>query len=897
MLTAVMFTACTEDVIVEYSGAKPYDDAPETLTIGFEDDETRIQLNEDVKTVWTKGDCVSVFYRSNANQKWQYQGETGERIAELRRVNTAVATETMKRVVVVYPYNENYYINTDTYNVQATLPAVQTYLSNSYALNGNIMISHGEYNNISLKSVCGWLKLQLTGNGEKVRSITLRGNDGEQVAGELYINSADATAILSSDAGSADDGDTGGAGGGLVFEDTILKEVVLDCGDGVELGAEATAFYIALPPQTFESGFTVEVECAEYETFSMTTTNSITIERNHIQPMSAFDYDGKPIVPNNQIWYTSSDGNVIEPYVTTNIESNTYSNGRGVITFDGELTEIAEYMFYTCSSITSVTIPDSVTEIGNFAFVHCNNLKAFKGKFATEDGRCLINGNTLVSYANASGTEYTIPDNVTEIGGWAFCGCSNLASVTIPYGVKKIGTAAFERCSALTSVTIPNSVTTLGSGAFSICSNLTTFTIPDSVEEFEGNPCTASTNIEKFYGKYAADDGRCLIKDNIFVAYANASGDKYYTIPDGVTAIGNYAFFGTYLTSVTMPDSVIEIREEAFAQSYEITHITIPERVESLGKMAFNGCSNLELVYSQPATPPAGSSDMFRDTHSDLKIYVSTEYLDKYKEAESWKDYADDIVGTYTLDLFNVSNLETSPSDFLLDVTTTQGEDSKWACYIWSKESYEQTIATDPDSIVSRSNMALRTVANEQQKTFEELCYTGSCRISSYEPLKNDTEYVAVMFYLDSTTLKPISDNSYFIVEFKTLPPTIGAAATLEVSEAVIEKYGSNYNIHFLVKTNENATDLLVGAQLWNSFEFEKYWDPNDWSQIQAFFYFRKSVEADMLAAAKTAEGATISFPGVDKEDYVFFFEALNAENTPTQFAVRITPDMFDNAE
>ena len=90
---------------------------------------------------------------------------------------------------------------------------------------------------------------------------------------------------------------------------------------------------------------------------------------------------------------------------------------------------------------------------------------------------------------------------------------------------------------------------------------------------------------------------------------------------------------------------------------------------------------------------------------------------------------------------------------------------------------------------------------------------------------------------------------------------------------------------------------MKVGAQLWNNFDFAKYWDPNDWSQIQAFFMFRTSVEPTTLAAAKTAEGATVAFPGVDKEDYVFFFEVINSENTPTQYAVRVTPEMFDNAQ
>ena len=289
VLAALTFVACEQALVEEQSAICP--DVSETITVGFEGgNDTRIQLNEAQKTVWTKDDLVSVFYRSNANQQWKYNGETGVRTADLTCVDAGEATATMNRVVVVYPYNENYYFNTETYNVQATMPAVQTYMKDSYGLDGNIMISQSEYNDISLKNVCGWLKLQLMGSGELVKSITVRGNKGEQVAGDLYINSADATSTLASEMGDImedeSDNTAGGAGGNLVFEDTILTKVTLDCGEGVELGTEVTAFYIALPPQTFTKGITVEITDTSNFTMTKSTYKTVTIERNHIQPMA-----------------------------------------------------------------------------------------------------------------------------------------------------------------------------------------------------------------------------------------------------------------------------------------------------------------------------------------------------------------------------------------------------------------------------------------------------------------------------------------------------------------------------------------------------------------------------------------------------------------------------------
>lgn len=473
VLVATIFVACTTDQTQDIAVRI---EVPETLTVSFEEN-SRIQL-QDGKTVWTKGDLVSVFYRSNANQKWQFQGQTGERTGNLKCIANSQATQELSDIVVVYPYNENYYINPRTCNVQASLPATQTYLADSYGLDGNIMISQSEYNQIALKSVCGWLKVQLTGNGEKVQNIKLHGNNGEQVAGELYINSADATAILSSDVGGADDGELGGAGGNLTFVDTILTEVTLDCGEAVVLSAEPAAFYIALPPQTFENGVTVEIECLHCKTAIKSTDNTITIQRNVIQPMAAFEFDGERIQQNNEIWYTAN--SLVEPdepdVFGANIVSNIWNKttGKGIITFDGEVrkighsafsycnlssitipnrvTSIETSAFQGCNNLTSITIPDSVTSVGTSVFRDCDNLAAFYGKFVSEDNRCLIVSGSLKAFAPAGLTEYEISKNITSIVRCAFYGCSNLTSITIANTVTRIGNLAFAMCNRLKTV-------------------------------------------------------------------------------------------------------------------------------------------------------------------------------------------------------------------------------------------------------------------------------------------------------------------------------------------------------------------------------------------------------------------------------------------------------------
>lgn len=256
-------------------------------------------------------------------------------------------------------------------------------------------------------------------------------------------------------------------------------------------------------------------------------------------------------------------------------------------------------------------------------------------------------------------------------------------------------------------------------------------------------------------------------------------------------------------------------------------------------------------------------------------------------------------------DLFATSDLVTDHTNFNLTVTPAKA-DAQWTYYIWTKKSYDETLATEAKAnIVMRSYFGLNNLAVEQGWSFgdiiqeDKLGRVGTHTISSYQTLKNDTDYVVVLFYVDPTTVDPtvVYDYNYVAVPFRTASPSSDIVASLEVSDAVIVKDGFKYAVNFLVKTDNNAVDMKVGAQLWNNYDFAKYWDPNDWSQIQAFFMFRTSVEPTTLEAAKTAEGATVSFPGVDKDDYVFFFEVLNEENTPTQYAVRVTPEMFDNAQ
>ncbi|MBR3835988.1 MAG: leucine-rich repeat protein [Clostridia bacterium] len=260
------------------------------------------------------------------------------------------------------------------------------------------------------------------------------------------------------------------------------------------------------------------------------------------------------VLPYNAIM---SDGE----YVITQFISNKISADIPSAVHDVPVTSIAEEAFKD-TSVTSVTIPDSITSIGDYAFYDCDSLT----NVTIPDSITRIGDYTF--YSCRSLTSVTIPDSVTSIGAYAFYYCDNLTSVTIPESVTEIGGSAFKNCDSLTSVTIGIGVTHIGDFAFRECTSLTSVTIPGSV---------TSISDQSFYG---------------------CTGLTSVIIEDGVKRIGEFVFYEcNSLTSVTIPDSVTSIGRGAFYDCNSLTNITIPGSVTSIDIQAFYGCTSLENVY------------------------------------------------------------------------------------------------------------------------------------------------------------------------------------------------------------------------------------------------------------------------------------------------------------
>ena len=334
-----------------------------------------------------------------------------------------------------------------------------------------------------------------------------------------------------------------------IIADTQSTTLEISLNDVVttEANENVIVYFMTAPVDLTDNELTAIVHLAD------DTASEMNIIGKKLQAGKAYKLSAEieETILNNQIWYTSSDGNIITPAKTNfdaNIVSNTYENGKGIITFDDNITVIGASAFTSCVGLTSIIIPETVTIIKQAAFQQCYSLKEIK-----------------------------LPNSVTSIESLAF-ESSGLRNITIPKSVTSIGSNAFTN-SALSSIYIPASVTSIELGAFAGCRALTSITVDENNLTYDSrNNC----------------NGIIQTSTNTLLL-----GCLNTVIPASVTKIGIAAFNGcSLLTNITLPENVTSIEPYSFMGCTSLSVVDIKAtEPPALIENPFKNCSSNLTIY------------------------------------------------------------------------------------------------------------------------------------------------------------------------------------------------------------------------------------------------------------------------------------------------------------
>lgn len=312
-------------------------------------------------------------------------------------------------------------------------------------------------------------------------------------------------------------------------------------------------------------------------------------------------------------------------YIVTAILEGALQSKDKITSIDlpNSVTSIGEYAFLGCTGLTTIKLPDALAEISTGTFSLCTGLTsvALPSALSTIGSEAFYNCTGLISLH--------LPNLLTSIGDHAFFNCSNLAVIAIPNTLESIGDDAFLNCSKLTSIYLPGTITHIGTRAFSNCTGLTSVIIPNSITALESS------------------------------VFSGCSSLASVTLPESLTSVGYHTFSNcSKLKSITLPASVTTIGESAFLNCTELKDINL-DRVSQIKYGAFANCKGLLNVSIFNAKDVNSDAFINSSISSAVLPYEWTENfkLDFSKTPNLWKVYIGEATATIPPDTFKSNKL------------------------------------------------------------------------------------------------------------------------------------------------------------------------------------------------------------------------------------------------
>lgn len=402
-----------------------------TFTTSFEYNQSRTYINEYNQLRWTVDDRISIFNGNTLNREYKFTGETGDNGGTFSLVNTEFGTgNDLACHYAIYPYYSNNRIS-ENGMMTVTLPTIQHYAENSFGLGANTMVAATKNTDdtfLAFKNVGGYLKLALYGADVTVKSITLKGNNGEKIAGKATISH------------------TFGGTPSVTMTEEATDEITLDCGAGVTVGSTAetaTDFWIVVPPTTFTGGFCITITNSAGGQMAKKTTKSVTIKRNGIQPMTAFEL--KNFSASFHVETAGTLASLVgdaNKYLITSMKVTGNLNAADIVTIR-DMAGSNPGLYTTEGILTHLDISNA-TIVNDLVNTYLDpNLKPGGETYSYNTYDNIVGP---LMFARTKLESILLPSNTTEVDDYAFDDCVSLTSVSLPNGLTRIGKRAFNGC-------------------------------------------------------------------------------------------------------------------------------------------------------------------------------------------------------------------------------------------------------------------------------------------------------------------------------------------------------------------------------------------------------------------------------------------------------------------